>query len=81
MFRTALLQCQAQNRDIDLVEEEGGLESGDIIDDPAVARDASSGFLTCGQSIAFSPTFQVPVFYFTVHDSCAYSRSDERAFC
>ncbi|KAI0254261.1 hypothetical protein BJV78DRAFT_1186621 [Lactifluus subvellereus] len=68
MSRTALLQCRTRKRDSDLVEEDG-LESGDTIDDPAVARDASSGFLTCGQSIVFSPTFQVPVFYFTVHDS------------
>jgi ubiquitin-like-conjugating enzyme ATG10 len=71
MFRTALLQYRTPSRDNDLVEEDG-LESGDVVD-PAVARDASPGFLTCGQSIAFSPTFQVPVFYFTVHDSRAYS--------
>ena len=71
MSRTALLQYRTRKKDSDLVEEDG-LESGDIIDDPAVARDAESGFLACGQSIVFSPTFQVPVFYFTVHDSRAY---------
>jgi ubiquitin-like-conjugating enzyme ATG10 len=71
MSRTALLQGRTRKRDGDLVEEDG-LESEDIIDDPAIARDAPSRFLTCGQSIVFSPTFQVPVFYFTVHDSRAY---------
>ena len=77
MSRTALLQGRTRKRDGDLVEEDG-LESEDIIDDPAIARDAPSRFLTCGQSIVFSPTFQVPVFYFTVHDSRAYPQNDKK---
>jgi len=37
-------------------------------EDPALAPGGESGLVICGQSVAFSPTFQVPVFYFTVHD-------------
>jgi hypothetical protein len=47
------------------------LESEDVVEDPAVAHSTSSEYFTCGQSITFSPTFQVPVFYFTIHDSRA----------
>jgi hypothetical protein len=50
---------------------DGFSESEEVVEDPAVAHGSSSGFLTCGQSITFSPTFQVPVFYFTIHDSRA----------
>ncbi|KAI0301834.1 hypothetical protein B0F90DRAFT_1935913, partial [Multifurca ochricompacta] len=44
---------------------------GEIVNDLAVARDIppEPGFLSCSQSITFSSTFQVPVFYFTVHDT------------
>lgn len=31
----------------------------------------SSSILTCVQHIVYSVTFQVPVFYFTIHDSRA----------
>ncbi|KAI9574590.1 hypothetical protein HD554DRAFT_67401 [Boletus coccyginus] len=37
-------------------------------DDPAVAVPLPD-HLTCHQSVVFSPTFQVPTFYFSVHDS------------
>jgi ubiquitin-like-conjugating enzyme ATG10 len=46
-------------------------ESEDIMEDPAVAHNTLSESFTCGQSITFSPTFQVPVLYFTIHDSRA----------
>jgi len=39
-------------------------------DDPAVAVPLPD-HLTCHQSVVFSPTFQVPTFYFSVHDSSA----------
>ncbi|KAH9963215.1 hypothetical protein BC827DRAFT_1194165 [Russula dissimulans] len=32
-----------------------------------MAQDTSSDYLTCSQSITFSPTFQVPAFYFSIH--------------
>ena len=39
-------------------------------DDPAAALPPPN-HLTCHQSIVFSPTFQVPTFYFSVYDSSA----------
>ncbi len=70
MSRTALLQGCARNRDSGLLKDDFP-ESEDIVEDPAVAHSTSSESFTCGQSITFSPTFQVPVFYFTIHDSRA----------
>jgi len=61
-------RAQAQHRDSDLVRDDVP-PSAEFVDDLAIAEDASPEFLTCGQSITFSPTFQVPTFYFTVHDS------------
>ncbi|KAI0269280.1 hypothetical protein BC834DRAFT_820430, partial [Gloeopeniophorella convolvens] len=52
----------------DLVEDASDLED-EALDDPAAVQSNSSEVLACNQSIAFSPTYQVPVFYFTVHDS------------
>jgi len=68
LFRTVTIQGRPRNRDSGLLEEEEVLETGVAAEDPAVAPSASSRLLICGQSVAFSPTFQVPVFYFTVHD-------------
>lgn len=70
MSRTVLLQGRARNRDSDLLKDDVS-ESEDIVEDPAAAHSTSSEPFTCGQSIAFSPTFQVPVFYFIIHDSRA----------
>jgi hypothetical protein len=70
LSRTVLLQGRARNRDSDLIKDDVS-ESEDIVEDPAVAHSTSSEPFTCGQSVAFSPTFQVPVFYFIIHDSRA----------
>lgn len=67
LSRTVTVQGHTRNRDSDLLEDDV-LEAGVATEDPALASDASSGLLICGQSVAFSPTYQVPVFYFTVHD-------------
>ena len=69
LSRTALLQGCARYEDSDLLKDE--ISESEVVEDPALAHGSSSGFLTCGQSIAFSPTFQVPAFYFTIHDSRA----------
>ena len=73
LFRSVSLhgRAPAQDRDNDLVQDDVP-PSLECVDDFAIAEDASPGFLTCGQSITFSPTFQVPTFYFTIHDSSAY---------
>lgn len=79
MSRTTLLQGCARYRDSDLLN--GGFpESEEVVEDLALAHGASSGFLTCGQSISFSPTFQVPAFYFTIHDSRALLLHQEEGF-
>ena len=70
MSRTALLQGCTRNRDSGLLKDDVS-ESEDIVEDPAVAHSTLSESFTCEQSITFSPTFQVPVFYFTIHDSRA----------
>lgn len=70
MSRTALLQGCARNRDSGLLKDDVP-ESEDVEEDPAVENSTFSESFTCGQSITFSPTFQVPVFYFTLHDSRA----------
>jgi ubiquitin-like-conjugating enzyme ATG10 len=70
LSRTALLQGRTQYSDSDILMDDFS-EPEEVVEDPAVAHGSSSGFLTCGQSITFSPTFQVPVFYFTIHDSRA----------
>jgi hypothetical protein len=65
-----MLQGHARNMGSDLLDDDVP-ETGVDVDDPALAPCASSALLVSGQSIAFSPTFQVPVFYFTVHDTRA----------
>jgi ubiquitin-like-conjugating enzyme ATG10 len=81
LSRTALLQGCARNRDSGLSKDDV-LEPEDIVEDPAVAHSTLSEPFTCGQSITFSPTFQVPVFYFTIHDSRAFSFAPKRRmFC
>jgi hypothetical protein len=70
LSRSALLQGCARNRDSGLLKDDVP-ESEDIVEDPAIAHSTLSESFTCGQSITFSPTFQVPVFYFTIHDSRA----------
>ena len=59
MHRTTPLQSRSAISDL--------LEPGD---DPAAAVPRPD-HLTCHQSVVFSPTFQVPTFYFSVHDSSA----------
>lgn len=78
MSRTFLSQGCSRNRDSNLLKDDiPGSE--DIVEDPALAHSTLSEYFTCGQSIAFSPTFQVPVFYFTIHDSRALlSAKEER---
>lgn len=70
MSRTALLQGYARNSDSGLLKDDIP-ETEDTIEDPAVAHSTLPESFTCGQNITFSPTFQVPVFYFTIHDSRA----------
>ncbi len=72
LFRTVpLYGCTpAPDIDSDFVQADVP-QSVEFVDDLAIADGASPEYLTCGQSIAFSPTFQVPVFYFTIHDSRA----------
>ncbi|KAI9510471.1 hypothetical protein F5148DRAFT_976722 [Russula earlei] len=67
LSRTSLIQGLARISDSDLLED-GIPEPEEVVEDPALAHDTSAEYLTCGQSVTFSPTFQVPVFYFTVHD-------------
>lgn len=38
-------------------------------DEAASSPLASSEVLTCYQTVVFSPTYQVPAFYFEIHDS------------
>ena len=72
LFRTVPLhgRAPAPDRENDFAQEDVP-ESAELVDDLAIADCTSPELLTCGQSIAFSPTFQVPVFYFTIHDSRA----------
>ncbi|KAN0140023.1 hypothetical protein V8E53_001919 [Lactarius tabidus] len=69
LFRSVPLhgRAPAPDRDSDLVQEDV-LPSTEFVD-LAIAEKTSPELLTCGQSITFSPTFQVPAFYFTIHDS------------
>lgn len=69
LSRTALLQGCARYKDSDLLKDD--CSESEVVEDPALAHGSSSGFLICDQSITFSPTFQVPAFYFTIHDSRA----------
>ena len=62
-----MVQGRARNGDSDLLDDDVP-ETGVAVEDPALAPGGSSGLLMCDQTITFSPTFQVPVFYFTVHD-------------
>jgi|SRR5712671_121249 len=66
LFRTALIRVHARNSDSDLLED-GIPEPEEVIDDPAIAHDTSSNYLTCSQSVTFSPTYQVPAFHFSIH--------------
>jgi len=54
-------------------------EDYDIVDESDVATATCEPFhlegLSCTQHVVYSPTFQVPAFYFNVHDS---RTSDER---
>ncbi|KAH9007119.1 hypothetical protein EDB86DRAFT_2870099, partial [Lactarius hatsudake] len=70
LFRTVPLHgcALAPDEDVDFVQEDVP-QSAVFVDDPAIADGASPEYFTCEQSIAFSPTFQVPAFYFTIHDS------------
>ncbi|KAH9843816.1 uncharacterized protein C8Q71DRAFT_697129 [Rhodofomes roseus] len=47
--------------------EDYGLIPDDSEDEAAVSESREA--LTCTQSVVFSPTFQVPAFYFTIHRS------------
>lgn len=67
LSRTVTIHGRARNRDSDPLEDDV-LETEVAAEDPALAPGTSSGLLICGQSVAFSPTFQAPVLYFTVHD-------------
>lgn len=42
--------------------------------DEALAPPGSDGTVVCYQYVVLSPTFQVPTFYFSVHDSGALPR-------
>ena len=70
LSRIVMLPGHVRNEDSDLLEDDVS-ETIVVVEDPALAPGASSGLFICGQSIAFSPTFQVPVFYFAVHDTRA----------
>ena len=72
LFRSVPLHgcAPAPDRDSDFVQEDVPA-STEFVDDLAIAESSSPVWLTCGQSITFSATFQVPAFYFTIHDSRA----------
>ena len=70
MSRIITIPGHVRNGDGDPLEDDVP-ETRVAVEDPALAPGASSGLFICGQSIAFSPTFQVPAFYFTVHDTRA----------
>lgn len=57
MYRTTSLQTRSTISD-----------PPEPVDDPATAVPWPD-HLTCHQSVVFSPTFQVPTFYFSVHDT------------
>ncbi|KDQ64847.1 hypothetical protein JAAARDRAFT_28493 [Jaapia argillacea MUCL 33604] len=40
----------------------------EINEDPAIMNASTNKSLACTQYVVYSPTFQVPAFYFTVHD-------------
>lgn len=67
LSRTVTIQGRARHRDSGHPEDDV-LDTGMTAEDPALAPGGESGLVICCQSVAFSPTFQVPVFYFTVHD-------------
>jgi hypothetical protein len=72
LSRIVTIPGQVRNGDGDPLEDDVSETRVAVEDpDPALAPGASSGLFICGQSIAFSPTFQVPVFYFTLHDNRA----------
>jgi ubiquitin-like-conjugating enzyme ATG10 len=59
----------ADNDNVELLEEEQEQE-----DDTAAALSQAPKTLTCTQSVVFSPTFRVPVFYFNIHDPSTFTQ-------
>jgi hypothetical protein len=53
----------------------------EVTDDAAVSPSTSAGKLvySCLQYVVYSPTFQVPAFYFVIHDTSAYGEFNSLA--
>ncbi|KAI0829421.1 hypothetical protein BC628DRAFT_1133832 [Trametes gibbosa] len=49
-------------------DEESDMSGDDVAEDESTARSPQE-FLTCKQYVVYSPTFEVPAFYFTLLDS------------
>lgn len=60
MHRTTPLQKRSATSDLP-----------ELVDGDPAAAIPSPDHLTCHQSVVYSPTFQVPTFYFSVNDSSA----------
>jgi ubiquitin-like-conjugating enzyme ATG10 len=71
MFRTVTfssVQDIAPNLALESFDE---VVEGD--DDHATLPQSQSASLNSTQYVVYSATFQVPAFYFTIHDSCAWA--------
>ncbi|KAI0049611.1 hypothetical protein FA95DRAFT_1537896 [Auriscalpium vulgare] len=67
MSRLVLLSWSDTASEPDLDAGEVGV--AEVTDDAARSLPVSSEALTCYQTVVFSPTYQVPAFYFQIHDS------------
>ncbi|EIM88273.1 uncharacterized protein STEHIDRAFT_95331 [Stereum hirsutum FP-91666 SS1] len=69
MFRTVHLFTRARHSALDDADEDLLPETDEEPDDTESSASPALDHLVCNQSVVFSPTFQVPAFYFTIHDS------------
>lgn len=56
------------------------IDDGDEDGDPATASPVHHDLLTSQQYVVYSPTFRVPTFYFTIHDSSPFSSPSQANF-
>lgn len=75
MFRTVHLFTRARHSALDDADEDLLPETDEEPDDTESSASTALDHLVCSQSVVFSPTFQVPAFYFTIHDSSMFCSS------
>lgn len=72
MFRTVILCTLARHSALGDAEKDLLSETDEEPDDTESSASSALDRLVCSQSVVFSPTFQVPAFYFTIHDSSMF---------